>query len=49
MCRQKVSPYSTFKIISALLGLQKGVIVDESSTMGYDGMWIMEMQNGMRI
>lgn len=30
--------YSTFKIISALLGLQKGVIVDESSTMGYDGM-----------
>ena len=29
--------YSTFKIISALLGLQKGVIVDESSTMGYDG------------
>lgn len=38
MCRQEVSPYSTFKIISALLGLQKGVIVDESSTMGYDGM-----------
>ena len=37
MCRQEVSPYSTFKIISALLGLQKGVIVDESSTMGYDG------------
>ncbi len=38
MCRQEVSSYSTFKIISALLGLQKGVIVDESSTMGYDGM-----------
>ena len=37
MCRQEVSPYSTFKIISALLGLQKGVIVDKSSTMGYDG------------
>ena len=37
MCRQEVSPYSTFKIISALLGLQRGVIVDESSTMGYDG------------
>lgn len=37
MCRQEESPYSTFKIISALLGLQNGVIVDESSTMGYDG------------
>lgn len=37
MCRQEVSPYSTFKIVSALLGLQNGVIVDESSTMGYDG------------
>lgn len=37
MCRQEESPYSTFKIVSALLGLQNGVIVDESSTMGYDG------------
>ena len=37
MCRQEVSPYSTFKIVSALLGLQNGVIADESSTMGYDG------------
>ena len=37
MCRQEVSPYSTFKIISALSGLQNGVIADEHSTMGYDG------------
>lgn len=37
MCRQEESPYSTFKIVSALLGLQNGVIADESSTMGYDG------------
>jgi len=37
MCRQEESPYSTFKIVSALLGLQNGVIVDKSSTMGYDG------------
>ncbi|NSI90575.1 class D beta-lactamase [[Clostridium] scindens] len=37
MCRQEESPYSTFKIISALSGLQNGIIVDELSTMGYDG------------
>lgn len=37
MCKQEKSPYSTFKIISALSGLQNGIIVDESFTMGYDG------------
>ncbi len=37
MCRQEESPYSTFKIISALSGLQNGIIADELSTMGYDG------------
>lgn len=37
ICRQEKSPCSTFKIISTLLGLQNGVIIDESSTMGYDG------------
>lgn len=37
MCRQEESPYSTFKIVSALSGLQNGVISDETSTMGYDG------------
>lgn len=37
MCRKEESPYSTFKIISALSGLQNGVISDETSKMGYDG------------
>lgn len=37
MCREEASPYSTFKIISALSGLQNGVVADELSTMGYDG------------
>ena len=37
MCNQEASPYSTFKIISALSGLQNGVIVDESSKMNYSG------------
>lgn len=37
MCRQEKSPCSTFKIISTLIGLQNGVIIDESSAMGYDG------------
>ena len=37
MCMEQASPYSTFKIISALSGLQNGVIVDETSTMEYDG------------
>lgn len=37
MCRQEVSPYSTFKVISALSGLQNGIIAGELSVMGYDG------------
>lgn len=37
MCRQEESPYSTFKIVSALSGLQNNIISDETSTMGYDG------------
>lgn len=37
MCKQEESPYSTFKIVSALSGLQNGVISDETSTMEYDG------------
>lgn len=37
MCRQEESPYSTFKIVSALSGLQNGVLTDETSKMGYDG------------
>lgn len=37
MCKQQASPYSTFKIISALSGLQNGVIMNESSKMNYNG------------
>lgn len=37
LCRQQVSPFSTFKIISALLGLEAGVIKDETSTLDYNG------------
>lgn len=37
MCNQEVSPYSTFKIVSALSGLQNGIIAGELSVMGYDG------------
>ncbi len=31
------SPYSTFKIMAALIGLQEGVLLSGESTMGYDG------------
>lgn len=37
MCEKEVSPYSTFKIISALTGLENGIIIDETSTMNYNG------------
>lgn len=37
MCRQEVSPYSTFKVISALSGLENGVLTDETSRMNYNG------------
>jgi len=37
ICEQEVSPFSTFKIISALLGLDNGVVNNESSTMNYNG------------
>lgn len=37
LCRQQVSPFSTFKIISALLGLEAGMVKDETSTMDYNG------------
>lgn len=37
MCEREVSPYSTFKIISTLIGLNYEVIKDENSTMNYDG------------
>lgn len=37
LCEQEVSPYSTFKIISTLAGLQNEVITNETSTMNYNG------------
>ena len=35
--RSRHPPYSTFKIISALMGLHNGVIADETSAMEYNG------------
>lgn len=37
MCKQEATPCSTFKIISALSGLQNGVLADEMSKMNYNG------------
>ena len=37
-CRTRVSPNSTFKIISTLIGLHTQVVTSEDSKMGYDGM-----------
>lgn len=35
--KERYSPCSTFKIIATMLGLEKGVIVDENSKMKYNG------------
>ena len=37
LCEQEASPYSTFKIMSTLVGLQNEVIENETSTMIYSG------------
>lgn len=37
MSEIRVSPCSTFKIISTLMGLEAGVLKDENTKMGYDG------------
>ena len=37
LAKQETSPYSTFKIISALAGIHNNVIKDETSTMNYNG------------
>jgi len=37
MCRKEVSPYSTFKIISTMMGLENKIIVDDTSEMSYTG------------
>ncbi|SHM98964.1 bla regulator protein blaR1 [Anaerosporobacter mobilis DSM 15930] len=36
MCQKQVSPYSTFKIVSTLIGLNNGIIHSKDSTIGYD-------------
>ena len=36
MVHVRVSPYSTFKIMATLIGLQNAVIKDEQSTMHYN-------------
>lgn len=35
MAKERVSPYSTFKIISTLMGLKKGILIDKESKMDY--------------
>ncbi len=37
MAQIEVSPLSTFKIVATLIGLKHGVIIDENSTMTYNG------------
>ncbi|WP_167956758.1 class D beta-lactamase [Anaerosporobacter faecicola] len=37
MCMTRVSPFSTFKIISTLIGLNNTILNNVESTMGYDG------------
>lgn len=37
LCNKRVSPCSTFKIISVLIGLKHKIIESENSTIGYDG------------
>lgn len=37
MGKEEVSPYSSFKIISALIGLDCGILADENSHMEYNG------------
>ncbi len=46
-CEIEVSPLSTFKIVSALIGLEKGVLTNENTTMEYSGMeYPVENWNG---
>ncbi len=37
LAKQRFSPFSTFKIVSALLGLEFGVVKDQTSKMRYSG------------
>lgn len=44
MAEQEVSPYSTFKIISTLIGLHNNIIKDETSTMNYNGTQYLNLE-----
>lgn len=37
LANKQVSPFSTFKIISTLIGLNNNVLVNKDTTMGYEG------------
>lgn len=37
LAETRVSPYSTFKLVATLMGLRNSVVVDENSTMDYNG------------
>lgn len=37
IANKQYSPYSTFKIVSTLMGLHNSVVMDENSKMNYDG------------
>ena len=46
IANKQYSPYSTFKIVSTLMGLHNGVVMDENSKMNYDGtIYPIEMWN----
>lgn len=45
-CNERRSPYSTFKIVSTLMGLKNGVLQSEETKLGYDGTkYSMDMWN----
>lgn len=45
MCKKEVSPFSTFKIVGTLMGLNNGILESEDSKMGYDGTDYSEQWN----
>ena len=37
LCQEEISPYSTFKIITTLIGLSQNIVTSAESKLGYDG------------
>lgn len=37
LCEDQIPPYSTFKIVTTLMGLSQGIVESPLSTLGYDG------------